>query len=89
MGGVLFATTEAVSWEMGFRILLLMFAGVTLGGLGTAYGALLGSVIVGVFIQTSTLVIPTEMKNAGALLMLVVILLVRPQGLLGRAERVG
>lgn len=89
LGGVLFGATEAVSWEMGFRILLLMFAGVTLGGLGTAYGALLGSVIVGVFIQTSTLVVPSEMKNAGALLMLVLILLVRPQGLLGRAERIG
>lgn len=89
LGGVLFGATEAVSWEMGFRILLLMFAGVTLGGLGTAYGALVGSLIVGVFIQTSTLVIPSDMKNIGALLMLVVILLVRPQGLLGRPERVG
>lgn len=89
LGGVLFATTEAVGWEMGFRILLLMFAGVTLGGLGTAYGALFGSLIVGVFIQTSTLVIPSDLKNVGALLMMIVILLVRPQGLLGRAERIG
>jgi branched-chain amino acid transport system permease protein len=89
LGGVLFATTEAVGWEMGFRILLLMFAGVTLGGLGTAYGALFGSLIIGVFIQTSTLVIPSDLKNVGALLMLVVVLLVRPQGLLGRAERIG
>ena len=89
LGGVLFATTEAVGWEMGFRILLLMFAGVTLGGLGTAYGALFGSLVVGVFIQTSTLVIPSDMKNVGALLMLVIVLLVRPQGLFGRAERIG
>lgn len=89
LGGVLFASTEAIGWEMGFRILLLMFAGVTLGGLGTAYGALFGSLIVGVFIQTSTLVIPSDMKNVGALLMLVIVLLVRPQGLLGRAERIG
>ncbi len=89
LGGVFFASTEAVGWEMGFRILLLMFAGVTLGGLGTAYGALFGSLIVGMFIQVSTLFIPSDMKNVGALLMLVVVLLVRPQGLLGRAERVG
>ena len=89
LGGVLFATTEAVGWEMGFRILLLMFAGVTLGGLGTAYGALFGGLVVGVFIQTSTLVIPSDMKNVGALLMLVIVLLVRPQGLFGRAERIG
>ncbi len=89
LGGVLFGITESIGWEMGFRILLLMFAGVTLGGLGTAYGALFGSLIVGVFIQTSTLIIPSDMKNVGALIMLVVILLVRPQGLLGRAERIG
>ena len=63
LGGVLFGLTETIGWEMGFRLLLLMFAGVTLGGLGTAYGALFGSLIVGVFIQTSTLVIPTDMKN--------------------------
>jgi neutral amino acid transport system permease protein len=89
LGGVLFGLTENVNWEMGFRLLLLMFAGVTLGGLGTAYGALLGSLIAGVFIQMSTLVIPGDMKNIGALLALIVILLVRPQGLLGRAERIG
>ncbi len=89
LGGVLFGLTEAIGWEMGFRILLLMFAGVTLGGLGTAYGALFGSLIVGLFIQVSTNWIPSDMKNVGALLMLVVILLIRPQGLLGRAERIG
>ncbi len=89
LGGVLFGLTENVNWEMGFRLLLLMFAGVTLGGLGTAYGALLGSLIAGIFIQMSTLLIPGDMKNIGALLALIVILLVRPQGLLGRAERIG
>lgn len=89
LGGVLFGVTESVGWEMGFRLLLLMFAGTTLGGLGTAYGALLGCLVVGVFIQMSTLVIPTDTKNIGALLTLAVILLVRPQGLLGRKERIG
>ena len=89
LGGVMFGVTESISWEMGFRTLLLMFAGVTLGGLGTAYGALFGSIIVGLFIQMSSLVIPTDMKNVGALVMLVLILLVRPQGLLGRKDRIG
>jgi len=87
--GVLFGLTENVNWEMCCRLPLLMFAGVTLCGLGTAYGALLGSLIAGVFIQMSTLILPGDMKNIGALLALVVILLVRPQGLLGRAERIG
>jgi neutral amino acid transport system permease protein len=89
LGGVLFGLTESIGWEMGFRILLLMFAAVTLGGLGSAYGALLGSLIVGIFIQVSTMVIPSDMKNVGALLMLMLILLVKPEGLLGRGERIG
>jgi neutral amino acid transport system permease protein len=71
------------------QILLLIFAAVTLGGLGTAYGALVGSIVVGLFISVSTLWIPVELKNVGALGILIVILLVRPQGILGRAQRVG
>ena len=84
LGGVMFGMTENINWEMGFRLLLLMFAGVTLGGLGTAYGALLGSIIAGLFIQLSTLILPGDMKNVGALVALILILLIRPQGLLGR-----
>ncbi|MBW3645487.1 MAG: branched-chain amino acid ABC transporter permease, partial [Actinobacteria bacterium] len=87
LGGTLLGLTEQVSWQMGFQLLLLMFAGVILGGLGTAYGALLGSFVVGVFLQMSTLVISPELKNVGALLVLILILLVRPQGILGQAER--
>lgn len=89
LGGILFGLQQQVQFEMGFRLLLLMFAGVTLGGLGTAYGALVGSFVVGMFIELSTLVVPTELKNVGALLVLILVLLVRPQGILGRAERVG
>jgi len=89
LGGVLFGIQQQVQFEMGFRLLLLMFAGITLGGLGTAYGALVGSFVVGMFIELSTLVIPTELKNVGALGVLIIVLLIRPQGILGRAERIG
>jgi branched-chain amino acid transport system permease protein len=89
LGGVLLGLSDQVQWDMGFRLLLLMFAGVTLGGLGTAYGALLGSVIVGVFVQMSTLVIPDDMKYVGGLLLLIVILIIRPQGILGSRARIG
>ena len=89
LGGVLLGLTEQVSFQMGFLLLLLMFAGVTLGGLGTAYGALVGSFVVGLFVQLSTLYLAPELKNVGALLILILILLVRPQGILGSAERVG
>jgi neutral amino acid transport system permease protein len=88
-GGVLFGMAEQVSWQMGFQLLLLMFAGVILGGLGTAFGALLGSLLVGLMVQLSTLVVSPELKNVGAFVVLILVLLVRPQGLLGRRERIG
>ncbi|HWG94715.1 MAG TPA: branched-chain amino acid ABC transporter permease, partial [Mycobacteriales bacterium] len=89
LAGILLGLAQQVNFQLGFQVLLLTFAAVTLGGLGTAFGALIGSLVVGIFLQVSTLVIPSELKNAGALAILIVILLVRPQGILGRAERVG
>ena len=89
LAGILLALAQQVSFQLGFQILLLVFAGVTLGGLGTAFGALVGSLVVGIFTQVSTIFVPTELKNAGALVVLILILLVRPQGILGQSERVG
>jgi len=89
LGGVLFGASEQVQWDMGFRLLLLVFAAVVLGGLGTAFGAMLGGFVIGVAVEMSTLFIPAEFKTAVALGILIVMLLVRPQGLLGLRERVG
>lgn len=92
LGGVLLAVSELggrVQWEMGFKLLLLMFAGITLGGLGTAYGALVGCLIVGMLVQLSTMVVNPDLKYIGGLLILIFILIVRPQGILGSRERIG
>jgi branched-chain amino acid transport system permease protein len=89
LGGVMFGISEQVQWDMGFKLLLLIFAAVVLGGLGTAFGAMVGGFIVGVAIEMSTLWIPVEFKTAVALGILIVMLLVRPQGLLGVKERIG
>lgn len=89
LAGTLFGFSEGIKFDMGEQILLLVFAGVILGGLGTAFGALVGGLIVGIFVNVSTLWIPPELKNVGALAILIVILLFRPRGILGRRERVG
>ncbi len=89
LGGVMLAMTQQVSYLMGTQTLLLIFAAVTLGGLGTAFGALVGSLVVGMLIQLSTLWINPELKNVGALLVMIIVLMVRPQGILGRRSRVG
>ncbi|WP_116245234.1 branched-chain amino acid ABC transporter permease [Nocardiopsis sp. FIRDI 009] len=89
LGGVLYGLNQIVEYEMGFRLLLLMFAAVILGGLGTAYGAMVGGLAVGLVAMLSTLWFPTQMMQAWALALMILMLLVRPQGLLGRRERVG
>ncbi|WP_353114281.1 branched-chain amino acid ABC transporter permease [Microbacterium sp.] len=90
ISGILWAYFRpGVRWDMGMQMLLLMFCAITLGGLGSALGALIGSLIVGIAVEVSTLWIPTDLKYASALIALIVILLVRPQGLFGRKERLG
>lgn len=90
LGGILWAYYRpGVSFNMGQQILLLIFAGVTLGGLGTVFGALLGSIIVGLFVEISTIWLEADLKYVGALLIMILVLLFRPQGILGRRERIG
>jgi len=89
VGGVFLGVIESVDYLMGFRLLLLMFAGVVLGGLGSAYGAMVGGLVVGFVSEVSTVWFSSQIKYVWALLVLILILLVRPQGILGRRERFG
>ncbi len=90
LGGVLLALYQN-GWgaDDGGKLLMMMFAAVTLGGLGHAYGALVGSVVIGIVAEVSTQWLGSDLKYATALLILILVLLVRPQGILGKSERVG
>jgi neutral amino acid transport system permease protein len=87
--GVLLGMTQTVEYDMGFKVLLVIFAAMILGGLGSAFGAMVGGIILGITLEVSTFWIPTDFKNAIALGVLILALLVRPQGILGVRERVG
>ena len=89
LGGIFFGLNEAVQWDMGFGLLLLIFAAVVLGGLGTAYGTMVGGFVVGIAVEMSTLFMPNELKTAVGLVVLILILLVKPEGLFGTRERIG
>jgi branched-chain amino acid transport system permease protein len=91
LGGTMFALDQQLKWDTGFSLLLLIFAAITLGGLGSAFGALAGSLVIGLTIQLWGWVFPSmvELQRVGALIALILILLIRPQGLLGRRERIG
>ncbi len=90
LGGILLALyQQGIGFDDGTKLLMMMFAAVTLGGLGHPYGALVGSLIIGVVAEVSTVWLPPDLKFATALGILIIVLLVRPQGILGKAERVG
>ena len=90
LSGVLLGVyLNGISWNTGATLILLMFAAVTLGGLGTANGALIGSLVIGIVADMSSLVIPNDMRYASALAILIIVLLVRPQGIFGKQQRVG
>jgi neutral amino acid transport system permease protein len=89
LSGVLYGLQFQANWELGYNILLLLFAAVTLGGLGTSLGATVGALIIGMVVEVSPLFIANEMKYAVALVILILILLFRPQGVLGKKQRIG
>lgn len=89
LAGVLYGMQFQANWQVGFDLLLLLFAAVTLGGLGTSLGAAVGALIIGMVVELSTLIIPDDMKYASALVILILILIVRPQGVLGKKQRIG
>lgn len=90
LSGVLLGLFSQVNFLMGYKLLLMVFAATTLGGLGTIWGAIIGSLIIGLITEVGPQFgVPSSIKDVGALLVLVVILLLRPQGILGRAERIG
>ncbi|GGL63033.1 branched-chain amino acid ABC transporter permease [Halocalculus aciditolerans] len=92
-GGVFLGLSLRLEPLMGFNILLVVFAAVILGGIGSVYGAMLGGLVIGVvheFVPAlSSLGIPisAQYANAVAFLIMVVILLVRPQGIMGEAVK--
>lgn len=83
-GILLVAASGGLSPNTGFFILLPLFAAVVLGGIGNAYGALAGALVIGLVQEWSTLVFAPEWKVAISFLVLIVVLLVRPEGIFGK-----
>lgn len=83
-GGGLYGLITAVRPNMGWFLILPIFASVILGGIGNIYGAIAGGLIIGVAQELSVFIVGSEYKLGVALLIMIVILLVRPQGIFGK-----
>ena len=89
LAGVLYtAAIGSMTPNLGFFLLLSLFSAVILGGIGNAYGALAGGLLLGIAQEWSTLVIDPRWKVAVGFAILVIVLIMRPQGLFGRKERI-
>ena len=89
LAGIIYALPAGtVNPQLGFTLILSIFAAVVVGGIGNAYGALAGGLLIGIVQEWSTLVIEPAMKVAVGFAVLILVLLVRPQGLFGRSRSV-
>jgi neutral amino acid transport system permease protein len=88
LAGVLSGAITNLRPELGFELLLPIFAAVVLGGIGDAFGALAGGIILGLVIEWSTLFFDARWKVTIGFVALIVVLIVRPQGIFGRARAI-
>lgn len=79
--GVLLGMDSRLTPTMGWNILLPVFAAAILGGIGRPYGAIAGGMIIGLAMELSTLFIEPSYKPAVAFVIMVAVLIVRPQGI--------
>ncbi len=85
-GGVLYGLVTAIRPDMGWYLLLPMFAAVILGGIGNPYGTIAGGIIIGLSQELSTAILPTEYKFAVSFVVMALVLLLKPEGIFGGAK---
>jgi neutral amino acid transport system permease protein len=88
LAGVLFGALTNLRPELGFELLLPIFAAVILGGIGNPFGALTGGLVLGIVIEWSTLVVEPRWKVTVGFVALIIALVIRPQGIFGRAKAI-
>jgi branched-subunit amino acid ABC-type transport system permease component len=92
LGGIMFAVVQGIfDPNLGFQVLFLIFTAVVLGGIGSAYGALVAGMVLGLVMELSTWSgfaggLEARYKPVLAFAALILLLLYRPQGLFGRAR---
>ena len=84
IAGGLLASSQSFQPYVGFDFVIVMYAGVVLGGLGSIPGAFWGGLLIGIVQQMSTLVLPYQLQNTAIFVVFLLIIFLRPQGLFGR-----
>lgn len=89
IAGGLVASYNPFQPYIGLDFVIIMYAGVVLGGMGSILGAFWGGMTIGLVQQLATLVLPIQLQNAAIFAVFLFVVMIRPQGLFGRAtERI-
>jgi neutral amino acid transport system permease protein len=88
LAGVMAGAVTDIRPELGFALLLAIFAAVVLGGIGDVFGALAAGIVLGLLIEWSTLFIEPRWKITVGFAVLIIVLIIRPQGIFGRARTI-
>jgi len=84
MSGFLVALERGtIAFNLGWALLLLIFAAVILGGIGSIYGAMIGGLVIGISSSLSLVWIPSQFATAAAFVVMILVLLLKPEGLFG------
>ena len=87
IGGGLLASSYPFQPYVGIDYVIVMYAGVVLGGMGSVGGAFFGGMVIGLIQQISTLFLPNQLQNTAIFVIFLLIILLRPQGLFGKTAR--
>jgi len=83
VAGILYGLETTIRPNMGWFLILPMFAAVILGGIGNPYGAMVGGMVIGLSQELSMLILPSEYKMGVSLGIMILVLLFKPKGLFG------
>jgi branched-chain amino acid transport system permease protein len=86
LAGGLLATNYPFHPFVGLEFVIIMYAGVVLGGVGSIIGAFWGGMVIGLVQQLSTMVLPFQLQNSAIFVVFILVVILRPQGLFGRVS---
>jgi len=87
IGGGLLASNAPFQPYIGTEYVIIMYAGVVLGGLGSIRGAFFGGLTIGILQQVSAIILPNQLQNTVIFVCFLIVILCRPQGFFGRKDR--
>lgn len=83
MAGIFMGLIGTLYTDMGWGIILLILSAAVLGGLGSVYGVMIGAMIIGLGMDLSVIILPASYRTAVAFAMIIIVLVFKPQGILG------